>query len=248
MIHKTLAFGIILLFIVSSVGSIGLEIKENGNPPVEPVNSPTDHAWPQQGYNARHLGRSPYSTEDNLGIEKWRFPAGDWCDGSPSIGPDGVIYFGSANDYLYAVYPDGTLKWKFKAYSSLGDFGSHPAIANDGTVYIASKYGSKIQAVNPDGTEKWKYSVPEIDTSITIDNNGIIYYGHHDGVDARYPNGTLKWRFVTDDFVQSTPAIDDNGIIYFGSHDYKIYSVFPNGTLKWTTILMDGFMVLLQLV
>ena len=63
--------------------------------------------------------------------------------------------------------------------------------------------------MNPDGTDKWKYQVPEIKTSITIDDDGVIYYGHRgNGADARYPNGTLKWRFSTGDCVQSTPAFD----------------------------------------
>jgi len=135
--------------------------------------------------------------------------------------------------YLYALYPDGVLKWKFRAESGIGEFGSHPAIADDGTIYIGTTFGSYIQAINPNGTAKWKYWVPKIDTSITIDVDGVIYYGHHDGLDARYPNGTLKWRFTTEGFVQSTPAIDNNGIIYFGSHDHFVYALYPNSTLKW---------------
>jgi len=127
-----------------------------------------------------------------------------------------------------------TLKWKFRAARGIGDFGSHPAIADDGTIYIGTTFGSYIQAVNPNGTEKWKYWVPEIDTSITIGDDGVIFYGHRgDGVDARYPNGTLKWGFSTGGCVMSTPAVDDNGVVYFGDHDDYIYAVYPNGTLKW---------------
>ena len=193
------------------------------------------HMWPMQGYNRQHVGRSPYSTVDNPGIEKWRFTAGDWCDGSPAIAEDGTIYFGSSemDPYLYAIYPNGTLRWKFMAESGVGDFGSSPAIADDGTIYFSTTFGSYIQAVNPNGTSKWKYWVPEIDTSITIGNDGVIYYGHHEGVDARYPNGTLKWRFSTGIYVESTPAIDEEGIIYFGSHDNFVYALYPNGTQKW---------------
>jgi outer membrane protein assembly factor BamB len=239
------AIGVILLFLFSSISSTGYEANVDGistgadyNTVDDVVDRPCslliDAAWPQQGYNSQHLGRSPYSTESNPGIEKWRFPVGDWCHGSPSIGSDGAIYFGSDNRYLYAVYPNGTLKWKFKAERGVGDFGSHSAIADDGTIYFGTCFGSYIQAVNPDGTEKWKYQVPEIDTSITIDDDGVIYYGHRgDGVDARYPNGTLKWRFSTGGCVMSTPAVDDNGIVYFGAHDYNIYAVYPNGTEKW---------------
>ena len=191
------------------------------------------HQWPQQGFNQQHVGRSPYSTAANPGVEKWRFPGKDWCGGSPVIDAQGIIYFGS-DFYLYAINPNGTLQWKFKSNKdSFGDYGSHPAIAQDGTIYIASKFGSTVYAVNPDGTEQWHINTPEIDTSITLDDEGVLYYGHWDGVDARYPNGTLKWRFQTEDFVQSTPAIDTNGIIYFGSHDDNIYAVYPNGTMKW---------------
>ncbi len=202
-----------------------------------------DHQWPQQGYNQQHTGRSPYSTADNPGTEKWRFPAGDWCDGSPVIASDGTIYFGSSDDYLYAVNQDGTLKWKYDASRAFGDFGSHPAIGEDGTIYIGSKFGSTIFAVYPNGTKKWSFGTPDIDTSITLDDNGVLYYGHWEGVDARYPNGTMKWRFYTeqpDSYVMSTPAVDDNGIVYFGSHDNYIYAVYPNGTLKWK-FLTDGW-------
>ena len=154
---------------------------------------PMDSPWPQQGYNAQHVGRSPYSTEDNPGIEKWRFPAGDWCWGSPSIGPDGTIYFGSSDNYLYAVYPNGTLKWKFEAERSIGNMGDHPAIADDGTVYFGTRYGSWIQAVNPDGSAKWAFETIRIHTSITLGPDGMVYYGGEWGIEARYPNGTIYW-------------------------------------------------------
>ena len=192
-----------------------------------------DHPWPMQGYNKEHLGRSPYSTSNNPGIEKWRFRAQFWCDSSPVVGSDGAIYFGSGDGFLYAILPNGTLKWKYQTNQAIGDFGSSPAIAGDGTIYVGT-FGSCIDAINPNGTLKWKYWAPEGATSITIGDDGIIYYGHNQGVTAQYPNGTLKWVFHTGDFVQSTPAVYDNGIIYFGSHDYHVYAVYPNGTMKWS--------------
>jgi len=193
----------------------------------------TGHIWPQQGYNAQHLGRSSYSTASNPGVEKWRFPAGDWCWGSPSIGPDGTIYFGSSDGYLYAVYPNGTLKWKFKSEDFIGNMGDHPAIADDGTIYFGTSFGSYIQAVNPNGTTKWKYQTIKIHTSITLGPDGMLYYGGEWGIEARYPNGTIYWD-ASVDCVQSTPAVDENNNIYFGSHNYNIYAYYPNGTMKWS--------------
>jgi outer membrane protein assembly factor BamB len=234
-IYKQLLVLLIIFIVVHLlVYPCSTQLEENSNhSPIAPKDS-YDHPWPQQGFNKSHVGRSPYSTEGNPGVEKWRFPASDWCDGSPVIGDDGVVYFGDSDSILYAVNSDGTLKWKFQGAQGFGDFGGHPAIAEDGTIYVGSEYGSYIYAVNPDGTEKWKVWVPEIDTSVTLDDDGVLYYGHRGGgVDARYPNGTLKWRFSTGGCVQSTPAIGDDGVVYFGAHDDYIYAVYPNGRLKW---------------
>jgi PKD repeat protein len=185
--------------------------------------------WPQQGLNAQHIGRSPYSTVYNQDVEKWRLPC-DWSYGSPVIDANGTIYFFA--DGLYAVYPNGTLKWKYKALSVVGNYGAHPAVADDGTVYIPIFEGD-LYAVNPNGTRKWSCDTPEIGSSITIGDDGLIYYGHEQGLDARYPNGTLKWTFHCGE-VQSSPAVDEQGIIYFGGIDSEnIYALYPNGTMKW---------------
>ncbi|DAC72457.1 MAG TPA: hypothetical protein DSN98_05030 [Thermoplasmata archaeon] len=190
------------------------------------------HQWPQQGLNCRHVGRSPYSTAENTGIEKWRYPSDDWSDGSPIIDTNGTIYYGGGY-YLYAINNNGTLKWKYYTNSILGEYGGHPAIDNDGIIYISTVYGSYLHAVNPNGTLKWYCKTPEIDTSITIADDGILYYGHIQGLDARYSNGTLKWTFPCGG-VQSTPAVDEQGIIYFGGIDsFSINALYPNGTMKW---------------
>ncbi len=39
----------------------------------------------------------------------------NFVDSCPAIGDDGTIYFGSDDNYFYALNPDGTLKWKFAA-------------------------------------------------------------------------------------------------------------------------------------
>src|SRR5438477_110381 len=64
------------------------------------------------------------------GSLKWSYPAADWIDSSPAIGPDGTIYVGSWDDNLYAVRPDGSEKWRFTADDNVS---TSPAIAADGT-------------------------------------------------------------------------------------------------------------------
>jgi len=69
---------------------------------------------------------------------------------------------------------NGTLKWKYKA---LGEVGSSPVIASDGTVYVGS-YDKYLYALNPDGTLQWKYGTSgEISCSHAIALDGTIYMG-----------------------------------------------------------------------
>ena len=67
MIRESLALGIVFLFIISSIGSVGLELKDVDMPPVESVNGPMDSAWSMYMHDVRHTGRSPYNTTNNEG-------------------------------------------------------------------------------------------------------------------------------------------------------------------------------------
>ena len=57
-----------------------------------------------------------------------------------------------------------------------------PAIAPEGTIYIASKDGL-LYAVNPDGTKKWTFTIPVDDndnegySSPTVGDDGVVYIG-----------------------------------------------------------------------
>src|SRR6266481_9741407 len=99
--------------------------------------------WPMVGHDVRHTGLSTVDTSANPGQLKWVYDMVDQqgtspicLNGSPAIGADGTIYTG-CDQFLYAVNPDGTLKWKF----ALGDLiqSSSPAIGSDGTIYIGSR-------------------------------------------------------------------------------------------------------------
>jgi outer membrane protein assembly factor BamB len=58
---------------------------------------------------------------------------------SPAIASDGTIYVGSEDGSLYALNPDGTLKWGYDASSAVN---SSPTIGSDGTVYVGSESGN----------------------------------------------------------------------------------------------------------
>ena len=150
---------------------------------------------------------------------------------SPAIGPDGTIYVGSQDDYLYAVNSNGSLKWRLQT----GDVvRSSPAIGTDGTVYVGS-YDNRLYAINPGGTIKWYYITGgNVPSSPAIASDGTIIFGSSDGyIYALNPDSTLKWRYATGQDVYSSPTIAPDGTVYCGSNDDYLYALTADGVLKW---------------
>lgn len=217
------------------------------------VNSP----WPMHRGNPQHTGRSDYKTKENNGKLLWTFETGEMIDSSPAIASDGTIYIGSNDNKLYALNPDGSKKWEFRAgpltYSERGKgiwgIRSSPAIDKEGTIYVGSRT-TKFFAINPDGSEKWhfpeKFNLDVLSSpAIWSDGGaGTIYFGSHEGSQSRIyalnPDGSEKWHFDVQSEEYSSPATGADGIIYFGSHSKKLYALKPDGSKKWEFTVGDA--------
>jgi len=135
---------------------------------------------------------------------------------------------------MYALYPNGTLKWKYPTGS---DIGSAPTIGDDGTIYFGSTDGY-LYALYPNGTLRWKYGAGYIGgSSPAIAEDGAIYIGTGGPAPHRLfsisPNGSKNWAYQTEDEIHSSPAVDKNGIVYVGSFDGWLYAINPDGSLRW---------------
>ena len=201
------------------------------------VLGPMESPWPIFGHDIQHTGRSSYNTTENLGGTKWAFKTSGPLETSPAIDNDGTIYVADW-DYLYAVYPNGSLKWRSPHG---GITGSSPAIGEDGTIYYGADNGN-LYAINSNGTTKWIFSQGgSIYGAPTLSKDGTIYFetfSENGKFYAVNPNGTEKWHYNADFYCETTPVIADNGTIYFASHVF-LYSFYPNGTLIWKTKLGD---------
>jgi outer membrane protein assembly factor BamB len=84
--------------------------------------------------------------------------------------------------------------------------------------------------------EIWRFGIYGQAGGPAIDENGTIYIGGQN-FNAIYPNGTLKWGYGLNGWIDGTcPTIDENGIIYLGTvygDPSYLYALYPNGTLKW---------------
>jgi outer membrane protein assembly factor BamB len=105
---------------------------------------------PMFRHDAQHTGRSPYVGPATATV-KWTFPVGALAASSPVIDAHGTVYMSGEASMLFAINPDGTMKWLFETDGFL--LGEPPAVDVNGTVYICSSR-STLYAVNPDGTQK----------------------------------------------------------------------------------------------
>lgn len=163
------------------------------------------------------------------GTKKWDFGPTATYPGftaSPTIGPDGCIYARRKDDYLYVLRPDGTLKW---SYPVTYDAWSSPAIAKDGTVYIAGY--TKMYALDQYGVRKWEFdTLNTIYSSPAIGVDGTVYFGGMNGKlyalnPATGASISANWPFTAGGSIVSSPAIGADGTIYFGSYDGYLYAV-----------------------
>ena len=185
--------------------------------------------WPMFRHDITHSGQSKYVEPPSV-VLKWRYQTGGDIFSSPAIGSDGIIYFGSKDDYLYAINPNGTLKWR---YLTGGDIYSSPAIGSDGTVYVGSN-DNYFYALYPDGTLKWRYETgSNVNSSPAIGPDGTIYVGSDDDyLYAIHSDGSLRWRYKTPSDIFSSPAIGPDGTVYVGSY-YYLYAISADGNFKW---------------
>jgi outer membrane protein assembly factor BamB len=172
----------------------------------------------------------------------WAFITGNEVYSSPAVGPDGTIYVGSKDSKLYAINPDGTLRW---TVSGTYSFDCSPAVGPDGTVYMGANDGYLRAVTN--GVNKWaNYVGGAVFSSPAIGADGTIYVGvahYASNIVAFSPAGTRLWATTlgTLQYVYSSPAIGSNGTVYIGCMDGKIYALNPtNGQVITSYTTGDG--------
>lgn len=169
------------------------------------------------------------------GVVRWEYPI--YNGTTPAVDNDGTVYVGSEELRLYAIRPDGTLKWTFQTGDAVR---SPPAFGADQTIYLLSRDGL-CYALNPDGTKKWEYRVGDIhESSPVVGPDGTVYCGTFDSKQlvAINPDGSLRWRFSAAWAPNAGPAIGPENNIYFGTWGLNgsgaIYAVSPDGREQWS--------------
>lgn len=198
-----------------------------------------DSPWPMFMHDPQHTGRSEFKGPD-YPMVKWVFELGNGS--GLVIGHDGTIYavgvYYQSEAYLYAINPDGTLKWKTEL-SGKYISSSSPVIASDGTIYFGLD-DQNLYAVSSSGEKLWQFNTRDCNNlPPAVGSDGVIYASSAFGLYAINPDGTQKWLHECGSSIISTPAIDYNGNIYVCTTN-DLISVKPDGSENWR-FTSDGF-------
>jgi len=135
---------------------------------------------------------------------------------------------------LFAINPNGTLKWSYHNLSNTVE--GCPTIGINNTVYVVT-YDDLYAFDAETGDVKWRFHEPQLSPTTTVVGvDGTVYFGSDDMNLYAFDGlkGTLKWKFTTGGVIDSTPAIGDDGTVYFGSWDQNFYAIeAESGSLKW---------------
>ena len=111
----------------------------------------------------------------------------------PALANDGTIYIHGSEGYVYALNPDGELKWiqKVNSYAYVP-----PAAGPGGELYVGSI--KQVTAINPDGSIRWIFTdqgTQGIMCGPAIGPDGNIYLANDFGLGAYSltPTGQLRW-------------------------------------------------------
>ena len=154
---------------------------------------------------------------------------------SPSVGQNGLVYFGAKDHTFYAVdSAKGKAAWKYRTHGAIS---SSAAIDDNSVVYFGSEDNFIYALDGVQGGLEWKFETGgKVRSSPALSNLGILYVGSDDknlyALDTA--DGTKLWKFTTGGKVSSSVALAEGLSIFFGSEDGFIYSLDADtGEKKW---------------
>jgi outer membrane protein assembly factor BamB len=121
-------------------------------------------------------------------------------------------------------------------------FSGGPAVAADGTLYVASEEAI-VYALNPDGESLWQAELPApAVASPALGAAGEIYVADKKGGLSSFgQGGELSWRFQPEKQILATtgPSVGPDGTIYYAV-GRNMVAVSPEGVLIWETSTPPG--------
>ncbi len=183
------------------------------------------------------------------GTERWRYDIRSQLPFSPALAPDGTVYVGALDGKLYALNPDGSLRWQ----AHLGTVTSSAAVDTEGTIYLGT--GSSYRALKPsDGSQIWAFSpgYGQADSTPALGRAGRVYLtSNRNELYTVDSGGALIWTFSAQEeedkevHFNSPITLDGARVLYVGTKEGELFAVNPDGSLRWRFPLPEGGAVLI---
>ncbi len=170
--------------------------------------------WPaERGDPYGTLGADVVPTAPSL---SWSFDDPEGLSGGPVVGPDGTVYVAGLSATLYAVGPNGQLRWSSPLeHEPIGS----PAVGPDGTVYVADR-SAGLNAFSASGEARWRFQSTYRSAATSgpiVAPDGTIYYAVIDAVQAVSPDGQGRWlgRDPNLPYLEMQPRLSPDGQMVF---------------------------------
>lgn len=162
----------------------------------------------------------------------WRVAARAISEVSPSVGPDGLVVFGTNDPWEYGVSPAGRVRWRYPrrsfSYSS-------SAVTADGLAYFGDHKGFVTAVDARTGRLRARYlgrgRTPRVRsvgvwTAPAIDGRHDVYFGTRLGhIHGFAANGRRLLDIDTGATVDSNPALARDGTLLIGSETGDLYAI-----------------------
>lgn len=178
------------------------------------------------GNNGNLLAYNPDSST------KWSLDYEHNFMGNPTVGPNGTLYATTNDGYLYAINPNGTVKWR---YIDKNDWCTDAAIDHIGNVYYGTSFENSVYCLSPNGSLNWKYRTDYgINYCPVISDGGTIYARSTHYLIALNPDKTEKWKIWITDWGGGNPSLAPDGTIILSGGQEYITAINPeDGGIIW---------------
>ena len=209
--------------------------------------------WPEMRHDRRNTGATTHRAH-YAGDQPWSFRTGRGIFTTPVLGPDGAVYFGSADGVFYALERDGALRWSFRSAgiidsAALVSAESVTVGSGDGYLYCfrtagpgtgSSRLRWRFAAQAPDGSGQ---QVSWWEGNVEAGPDGLLLAGNTAGhAYALHDDGTPAWIFPTANAVWTAAAVGEDGVSYWGSLDFCVHALDRQGQSRWSVPTL-GFVV-----
>lgn len=169
----------------------------------------------------------------NRGKRRWAFGAAEESYFFPAPVPDeqGNIRIGCSDGYIYALRPDGRLRWRIPVPDE-DEIRTEVVYGPDGTMYWGTD-GYYLCAKSDTGRTKIIYEMNDVVCSTpAVSDNGTVYILPDDGTFYAFTaSGRLLFKqdIAWEDkdlYYTSSPTIGPDGTVYIGSWDGGLYAFY----------------------